>query len=302
MAYQTCLKNLGRDVEIYNDIMVVGALQDREGKIGSAFIYRRNPDTGRWDFEQKLEPPNDEGKIFNFGQVTAIQGNRIAIGDRSYNRERNTPGPKGAVWLYEYDPLTKNWTQPFGEVMTSQLCDNWFGVMLAFTYDAGLVVGCSQDDNKLGSLLYYEPSDKGYEYIFKQKIVASTRIKNDSFGGLDRVSVYGNVLVVSVGKGNNGRVHVFLRKDDVWVEETIIDSEGENFGNRVRVSGNNIIVSSLYNAYFYALAEDGGDSPLAGCMISIDEGAIYDNACTTCSPFVAVDKDGAMISKDKERV
>ena len=276
----------GWDVEIHEDVLVIGALQDREGKIGSAYIYRRNPDTTMWEFEHKLAPPNDENKIFNFGMVIAIRGNRIAVGDRSYGLESNESGParKGAVWLYDYDPVSKEWTQPFGEVMTSEVCDNWFGVMLAFTYDYGLLVGCAQDDFRAGSVHYYEPSDKGY--VFKQTVVASFRAKNDFFGNLEQISVYGNVMVVGIDKNKDGKVFVFLRKDGVWVEEAIIESPNEDnrkFGNRVRMSENNIIVSSWYNAYFYELTEGGEDSSsTASCITSQSDGAIYEEDCTTC--------------------
>ena len=128
---------------------------------------------------------------------------------------------------------------------------------------------------------------------------------SEFFGNLEQISVYGNVMVVGIDKNKDGKVYVFLRKDGVWVEEAIIESPNKDdrkFGNRVRMSENNIVVSSWYNAYFYELTEGGEDSSsTASCMTSQSEGAIYEEDCTTCvkGPFAALDGDYAVLTKDK---
>mmetsp|Transcript_18558 Transcript_18558/g.32645 ORF Transcript_18558/g.32645 Transcript_18558/m.32645 type:complete len:1114 (+) Transcript_18558:41-3382(+) len=273
----------GFHVDIYKDIVVIGAYQDREGKIGSVYIYRQKD--SHWALERKLTPP-DDGKITNFGIAIAIRGNRIAVGDYSYNEPK-----KGAVWVYEYDSSSKNWTE-LSDVMTNADCDNWFGASLAFTYDYGLLIGCPREDKNVGAVYYYEPSDTGY--VFRQKMVASDGDggRGDKTGYMNQLSVYNNVMVVGI--------YIFLRINDVWVETKKIVSpeESQKFVNKLAMSGNHILVSSRHNAYFYELVKG---PPTTSCISSKADGAaIFNSDCKRCNPFVAIDGDYAVISKNEE--
>ena len=276
---------------------MVGAYQDREGKIGSAYIYRKGG--SEWSLEQKLAPSDEQ--IVNFGMAVAIKGDIIAVGDRAYgayvNVNNDGPKRKGAVWLYEYDSLSKNWVQ-LGTAITNEDCDNFFGVSLAFSYDGGLLVGCALDDNNAGSVYYYEPSHTGYS--FRQKIVAMDRERGDMFGNMEQVSTHSNVMLVGTEKGN---AYFFLRTDGVWVEEMKIESPDKTrdyrYADRVALSENNVLISSRYNAYFYELVE--GKST-GSCMMQMDEGPLLGTTCTICSPSMAIDGDSAVLSKNKESI
>ena len=73
----------GYHVGLYFDRLVIGAYQDREGKIGSIYIYQQK-EAGAWELEgEKIAPP-DDNKIENFGMAVSINGNRIAVGDGAY--------------------------------------------------------------------------------------------------------------------------------------------------------------------------------------------------------------------------
>ena len=238
------------------DTMVIGAYQDRnkasKNRTGSVYVYRRQEGT-HWALEKKISPP-DNGNAKYFGRFVAIKGNRIAVGDRAYDTRPRSElklaklPPMGAFWVYEHNTSTGDWTEP-NPVTTNYGCDGWFGASLAFTDNLGLLVGCPREDKKAGAVYYYEPSNAGY--VLRQKMVASGLGKG--VGSADKVSVHGSVMTVGTDKG----VHLFLRVNNTWVNkaEIVPPEESDGFGNGVAMSGNQVIVSSDSNVYFYELVD-----------------------------------------------
>ena len=286
----------GYHVDVYFDCLVIGAYQDREGKIGSIYIYRQK-EAGAWKFEEKIAPP-DDNKIENFGMAVSINGNRIAVGDRAYGGNKTSTDPKkGAVWVYNYDTASKNWSQ-LNNMIRNDDCPAFFGVSLDFTFDYGLLIGCPMADKRAGAVYYYEPSGTGY--VFRQKITASDKSPSDKIGMMEQISVYGNVMVVGTDTSREGSVYVFLRLNGAWIQVKKIESpadEARKFGTRVALSENNLVVSSWFNAHFYELIE--GPS-LIGCMASHSNGAIFDHECTICDSRVAIDGDTIAVSRNRE--
>lgn len=284
----------GFKVDMDDDVMVIGAYNDRdiERKIGSAYVYRHNGNL--WEFEAKLAPP-DDGKIADFGRVVAIMRNFIAIGDQAYD-PLSKPKHKGAVWIYEYNTSSKSWS--LLQFMRNDDCDNWFGSSVSFTYDLGLLVGCAKDDDEAGAVFYYEPSSSA-GYALRQKITTSDRDARDLIAQADSMAVYSNVMAVGTGKAKNGSVYIFLKKNDAWVEVEKIPSPPDqvNFGRGVAMSGGNLIVSADHNAFYYELIE--GPSMLH-CMPAKAGSALLDTDCVeNCKPNIAIDRNIAAVADVK---
>jgi len=115
---------------------------------------------------------------------------------------------------------------------------------------------------------------------------------------MEQIAVHGNVMVLGISK-SKGAVYIFLRKNNVWVESKKIQApeEAHKFGNKVALWENHVLVSSWYNAYFYEMVQGPASYP---CITAKADGTVFDNDCVRCDPFVAIDGDTAVISKDKE--
>ena len=225
---------------IDGDVLVVGAQDDQDEFIGSAYIYRRSG--SMWTQEAKLAP--DDSNLEDFGWYVAIKGNIIAVSDCN----------EGAIFIYEFDSLFNSWIYLQVQVMNDK-CDAYFGSTLAFSQDGGLLIGCTGDVSNTGAVFYYTSSSGEGQYVFQQKFVASDGAPDDHFGRWGTVAVDGNVMVVGTPEDPSRGVYLFTKQDDLWVEVHKINSpdESSHFGGRVALSGNKLIVASSENAYSYTL-------------------------------------------------
>ena len=146
----------GLSVDVDGDVMVVGATGDREGDVGSAFVYRRN-ETG-WVEEATLAP--DDSNLDSFGAVVSVKGDLIAVGDYKYGVY-----DKGAVFLYQYNSSVNLWNQINDPLMNDD-CDGRFGSEVVLMEDGGLMIGCYAENDDAGAVYFYEKSDAGDEFIF----------------------------------------------------------------------------------------------------------------------------------------
>jgi hypothetical protein len=61
-----------RTMAIHKDLLVVGAFW---GGSGRAYVYRRN--AGKWTLEERIEPPDNDGR--NFGFAVAVDETTLAV-------------------------------------------------------------------------------------------------------------------------------------------------------------------------------------------------------------------------------
>ena len=213
----------------------------------SAFVYRRN-ETG-WVEEAKLAP--DDSNLDVLGYAVSVKGDLIAVGDYWYGDD-----DKGAVFLYQYNSSVNSWNQINGPLMNDD-CDGYFSISVVLTEDDGLMIGCRRENVYAGAVYFYEKSDDGDEFIFRQKLTASDGAPYDFFGATGRIAVDGNVTVIGTEIYTNGTAHIFRRENDVWTEGAIIYAPPGSlyFGEEIAISGNDIMITSDQNVYLYSIDE-----------------------------------------------
>jgi len=235
------LAYFGISTAINDNIMVVGAPDDdhwhggRYGD-GSVYVYRQNGST--WVQESKLNiPPGAETyEVYDFGWSVTIKNDKIVVGDRGYGYWKGE-GKKGAVFVYEFDSLTKSWNQA-GGILENEDCSGGFGKYVHLTEDEELLVFCESDY----TLYYYEQNQE--EYIVKQTIVFD--------GWVREIAVDGNAMVLSESREDRPTViRFFVRRIGVWEEVNRIDYDGPDyyFGWSVALFGNTTLISSEDNVY-----------------------------------------------------
>ena len=187
--------SFGCSVAIDGDVIVIGAPNDCDGKIGSIYVYRRNDDT--WLQEAKFVPV--DSKLEQFGGCVAIKGNFIAVSDYYYGDE-----DRGAVFLYEYDPSRKIWQQEDAIIVNDE-CGIYFGHSLAWASNGGMIIGCLGGNDDIGAVYYYDRSGPEKRFALQQKIMASDGKAGDLFGSWGQIAIDGNAMVVRTCNHKMGR-------------------------------------------------------------------------------------------------
>lgn len=237
----------GNLVDIDGDVILVGATDDRDGWIGSAYVYRRTETT--WVQEAKLAP--HDSILQNFGSSVSVKGNLVAVGDYWYGE-----GNEGAVFVYEYDSSSSSWVH-MDHALHNINCDGGFGSSLAWTHDDGLIIGCHAENSGTGAVYYYQSidSDTGFHFALNQKIIASDGTYDFNFGFLNGIAVDESIMIVGTCKGANGKAYVFTQMDNFWIEVAKIEAPTGDpfFGCSVTLSSQNAFISSTNNVYYYKL-------------------------------------------------
>jgi hypothetical protein len=238
-------ENFGRNVDIDEDVIVIGNQGDGANGGGSAFVYRRV--NGTWLQEAKLVP---DDSLHDFGQSVSVKGDLIAVGDAFYGGTY-----QGAVFVYEYDSESKSWIQ-LTDPITNDDCDLFFGSVVKLTEDNVLMIGCYVGDEKSTGVVYsYSLSGEGDQYELQQAILPSEKgAKN--FGEIDRIAVDANFMLVTANL--NQQVFLFARENNLWKEVAVIyapDSTDTNFGHSLALSGRTALVSSGENVYSYFIED-----------------------------------------------
>lgn len=211
----------GTAISISGDVAIVGAPRLGTGEPGSAYVYRRSG--SGWVEEQVLSGflPIEDG----FGVVVAIDGNLAAVGP--------SDAVSGPSFLFRYDPLLGSWA---------------FESSLAT--DGGIAV-CGDliaaGDLSFDAVFVFQDNGPGSDLTLPYVLFASDGAPDDLFG--QSVDFDGDVIVVGASEsGGSGAAYVFRFDGSDWVEEQKLiaasTSPGDQFGYRVAVSGDAILVGA----------------------------------------------------------
>ncbi|KAL7477247.1 hypothetical protein ACHAW6_003059 [Cyclotella cf. meneghiniana] len=240
----------GISVDMDDDRILVGA-RGRPGG-GAAYLFRRRHD-GNWSQEAEFYPrhSNPEG----FGSTVALAGNTLAVADVF----------DSTVFVYAYDESSEVWD--LRQNISLSDCDEHFGRSIALR-EEGIAIGCDWDDDAAGAVYYYELSASSFpvgEYVLKQKLIASDRAQNNSFGSSNSIRMERNIMTVgsftAPNGSNSGSAYIFARRGpgDFWTQIANISSpdekEGDRFGAWIALAGRHILVASMTNAYSYELKD-----------------------------------------------
>lgn len=187
-----------------------------------------------------------------FGRAVAIDGNTAVIGAPTFPLGTHDPGS-----AYVYVKTTSGWQ--FQQKLTGFDASplSQFGVSVDVDGDT-IVVGAHGENNATGAAYVFERSNN--TWLFKQKLAGSENSPGDSFGL--SVAVDGNTIVCGAF-GNSrspfnqtaeGTTYVFTLLGNHWLETQKLtasdESPNNNFGGKVAIDGETIIVGAIGNADF----------------------------------------------------
>ena len=280
--------SFGRSVYISGNYAIIGAaseIEDVNGEnpipwAGSAYIFERD-ESGIWNQVQKIVPSDRSDK--RFGASVSISGNYAIIGAPgetiSPPPQPNTIYSAGSAYIFEREE-SGIWKEVKKLVAIDDRSDfDGFGYSVSISNNYAIVGAESEDEDASGlntvdaaGSAYIFERDENEVWNESQKIVSSERDVDDWFGV--SVSIDGNHAIVGSHSDesplfNAGSVFVFERDESgIWKQvQKIVASDGNKsdmFGISVSISGNNIIVGSIFE-----------DEDSVGANYKSDAGSAY---------------------------
>ena len=230
---------------IDGDVIVLGVpdiwqndnAYNEEKVLGCVYVYRRDGDS--WTEEARLTPPGDAAPKFLSGSVS-IRGGTIAVGDYYRN------GSAGAVFVYEFDPLSKSWN-PVDRVLVNPNCSKYFGSAVILTNEEELLVKCWGGQSG-GAVYSYERQGVGKDFVLRQSIGFNTTVRS--------MAVDGRAMAVAESrKGVSLAIQFFMQTSSAWnwVQVAALDQplNSEQFGRQMALSGNDTLIASFQNVYLF---------------------------------------------------
>ena len=202
---------------------------------GAAYVFTRSGTT--WTEQQKLLASDlAAGDQFGFSVAISSDGNTAVIGAIQGDTSPNSNN--GAAYIFTRSEGV--WTEQQKLTASDRASNEFFGWSVSFSSDGNtLAIGAIDEDTS-------PTSDNGAVYIFtrsagvwgqKQKLVASDRETNDSFGKSVALSLDGNVVIVGASNEktssytlngaayiynftNTGTRYTYNSTDNRWEVET----------------------------------------------------------------------------------
>jgi hypothetical protein len=266
---------LGYYADISGDYAILGAVTDgRDANglglltaAGAAYIYKKNPQTRIWEFQQKLVAADRAAEAW-FGYTVAIDNDYAvvtALFEEKDSVGNNIIDSAGAAYVFRRTGNT--WTQTQKIVAHDRLSpDTWYGSSVALE-NGTLVIGASQESrdvnsvnplSQAGAVYIYQLNTATGLFVRQQKVVATDRAGVDRFGF--SVSISGDYIISGAYRhardaaGANpmptaGAAYILHRSGGVWAQQAKLvasDRDTNNlFGFNVHINGDRAVVSSL---------------------------------------------------------
>jgi hypothetical protein len=238
----------GWSVAISGETIVVGAHQDDDTArgSGSAYVFVRSGST--WMEQTKLTASDGAARDY-FGYSVAISGETIVVGAYQYD---------GSGAAYVFVRHGTRWIQQAKLTADDGAGADLFGSSVAI-HGETVVVGASGDDYYKGAAYVFVR--RGGHWFQKAKLTAQGGAPPDQFGF--SVAISGETIVVGANQadGSKGSVCVFARDGGSWTQQTKLNAndgeEGDRFGNSVAIRDETIVVGA------YADADHGSNSGAA---------------------------------------
>ena len=275
----TFLDNLGEDVAISDETLVVGAAGDAPNGSNSGAVYvfeRHHGGTDHWGEIKKIIPSDSSASIF-FGLSVALDGDTLVVG------ASGATGTTGAAYVFERNEGgSNNWGEIKKLVGSESAADDQLGYDVAIHGDT-LVVGANLAAGQAGAAYVFlrnQGGDGNWGEI--RKLSASDADLGDHFG--TSVGVSADTVVVGAtfeGDLNSGAAYIFRRDDggaNQWGEVRKLTVTGaETLGHRVAIAGDVALVGAYLTgevgaAYVFSRNEGGTDNWGMVKMLSPDDG------------------------------
>jgi FG-GAP repeat len=246
----------GNAVAIAGEQIVVGAPTE-DGAKGAVRVYKYDSSTMTWI--EKTLVASDGAAGDQFGFCVAIADDRIVVG-APFDNEGS-----GSAYVFRFDLGTMSWSQEQKITASDAAPNDFFGFSIAIAGDH-IVIGSPLDDDKAsrsGAVYVYRLDSGTAIWVQEQKLVTSDGTEEDSLGW--SVAIGGERIVAGATQTNNcgcnpnrpGSVYVFgfdSGSGNWGFEAKLIPPdgiEGDLFGNSVSISGDRMIVGTLFGGYAY---------------------------------------------------
>ncbi len=242
----------GISVSISGNSIVIGAWNDDDKGInsGSAYIY----DIDNINYERKLTA--FDGKSGDkFGYSIASSGDFVVVG--AYEDDDNGDS-SGSAYLYKIsDANFKRKITP-----SDGQSGDYFGYSVAI-YGENIAISSRYDDDKgtdSGSVYLFKTNDP----LFERKILASDGNQQDDFGM--NISIYEDFIAVGAPRKEFsdqlfGSVYLYKISNPSYEqriyspESNIMGGFGANFGVKVSIYSNKLVITSTGLAYLFDLSD-----------------------------------------------
>ncbi len=201
----------GYDVDIEDDVMVVGSRfdDDSEDRAGAAYVYRF--DGLQWAFESKLtvaDPRPNHG----IGGAVSLNGNVVVLG--AVNDSDGGVG-SGAAYAFRYDGMTWQEEDKLTAADASPF-DN-FGLVVALSGNTAIIGAENEDDGGQSSGAAYLFRFDGNRWLQLARLKASQPGMSERFG--TDVAINNQFAVMGTpgrenSANNSGAVFTFEQLDD----------------------------------------------------------------------------------------
>lgn len=245
-SLQTQLSLPEKSSPIYKSVAVDGDTAV-VGVNGLAHVFRRNPATGTWFYEAKIQGPKED---YRFGGAVDIDGNTIIVGGGDkYSR---------GAYVFERNSDTGSWFQQ--AELTLKGRDIGFGTAVAI-FGNTAVVGAPREYLETGSTYVFErdPATDNWSQTAKLVPIDVPRFLAYNFGA--SVAIDSNNIAVGSSREakaaflwpswNKRGAYVFVRAPGTgrWLQQAKLlphdyERVADIFGQRVSISGNQVIVST----------------------------------------------------------
>lgn len=231
----------GGSVAIDGDRILVGAtgISTCGENSGAAYVYEREPESGRWLLEATLTPDDCQVGLF-FGRTLDLSGNTAVVA--AFRNAFSTAG-SNAAYVFERD-TTGTWRQVVRLTGVPDQTEGPFAADVSMDGDR-ILVTTSGDlaDGRFGGAAYvFERQRQGW--VRAARLTASADTRSGIMGGSGQLD--GNRFVVSASRyfrGGRGSVYVFEFNEDEkrWHESARLDGF-EDFFISSGIDGDRIIV------------------------------------------------------------
>ena len=237
---------------VVDNTIVVAAPGD-EHDTGAVYVFEKVE--GEWVETTKIAA-RDGSRGDAFGRFLSVQDDKMIVGAMGDDTHGNN---SGAAYIFE--KIDGVWTETAKLTASDGTDHNLFGRQARIDGDR-VIIGAYKNENK-GAAYIFEKIDGVWTET--AKLTASDGADKDSFGR--SVYIQDHIAVVGARADDDngdesGSVYIFEQIDGEWIEiEKITASdggEGDRFGRRVFLDGNNLFVGATKNnlvgaAYVYEL-------------------------------------------------
>ena len=198
--------------------------------------------SGAWSQEAKLTASTPIVEA-HFGSSVAIDGDVAVVASPRANSE------SGLAYIFERQP-DNSWTEVVILSAYEPTDGDRFGISVGVSGPAVIVGSYREDDGGVnrGAAYIYEKQPGTGVWTNATKLLASDTVAGRNFGTDTAIQGMRAVVGAPKGSGEAGQVYVFERLPTGWYESAVLQpsdgSTGDDFGVKVALDGNTVVVSA----------------------------------------------------------